>query len=370
MDKLGLLPLVRKLQLWEDPVYHSLFSKSRFSCWTLRHFWALTKVQELGIDYLDIPRFMSRIRRYFKHLFPTVRSLSLGAPKGSRRQIIYFIGLFQHLEDLRLLYSILDPQDKPADDATPAPLFTPPLRGRLTVIGLKNAGLLKEMIARFGGIRFRYMDIYDVEGMRLLLDACAKTLETLRLDPTDPRGEQHFLKFTQVLADIFAASFSHCDFDLSRNKSLRTLEVRAWYLDRLSLLTNALSAITSTVFSEVTVFYQNFDEVEEVSAYYRRFEVLQAMHSVWAFQLVLCAHVRSYGGEYSVRTLEEAVAAEKEKWGVVFFPNRWCFTDRGRPCINSIAIPCSHYKLHDDWSGVTVGEWQSRVGYLGITNPG
>ena len=43
------------------------------------------------------------------------------------------------------------------------------------MIGFKNAGLL-EMIDLFGGVRFCYEDIYDVEGMRLLLDACAKTL--------------------------------------------------------------------------------------------------------------------------------------------------------------------------------------------------
>ena len=70
---------------------------------------------------------MSRIRRYFKYLFPTIRSLSLKAPKGSYRQIIYFTGLFRHLEDLKLLYNY-DPQDEPADNATPIPPFTPPLR--------------------------------------------------------------------------------------------------------------------------------------------------------------------------------------------------------------------------------------------------
>ena len=119
----------------------------------------------------------------------------------------------------------------------------------------------------------------------------------------------------QVLADIFAASFALWDFDLSRNQSLRTLDVRARYLDSSSLLTYALSVIASTAFSEVTVFYQNFDEVEEVSAHHRRFEVLQAMHSVRAFQLVLCAHVRNYGGGYPVRTLKEALEAEKAKMG-------------------------------------------------------
>ena len=32
------------------------------------------------------------------------------------------------------------------------------------------------------------MDICNVNGMPLLLDACAKTSKTLRLYPTDPRG--------------------------------------------------------------------------------------------------------------------------------------------------------------------------------------
>ena len=140
---------------------------------------------------------MPRIRRYFKHLSPTVRSLSLRAPTGSRREVIYFIGLFQHLEDLKLLYHSddflydrRDSQFEPANDhATLIPPFIPPLRGRITVIGLNRMGLLKEMIDLFGGIRFCYMDIYNVAETQLLLSACAKTLKTLRLYPTDPHGE-------------------------------------------------------------------------------------------------------------------------------------------------------------------------------------
>ena len=49
--------------------------------------------------------------------------------------------------------------------------------------------LLKGMIDLFEGIRFRRMLLYDVDGMRLLLGACAKTLEGLMLYSTDPRGE-------------------------------------------------------------------------------------------------------------------------------------------------------------------------------------
>ena len=57
-----------------------------------------------------------------------------------------------------------------------------------------NVDLLKDMIDLFGGIRFRHMVLYDVPWMRRLLDACAKTLESVVLNPTDPVGEQLSLK--------------------------------------------------------------------------------------------------------------------------------------------------------------------------------
>jgi hypothetical protein len=60
----------------------------------LRQFSSLTNVQELILNDLDIPGFMPQIQRYFNHFLPTVRSLALLEPKGPRRQIIFFIGLF------------------------------------------------------------------------------------------------------------------------------------------------------------------------------------------------------------------------------------------------------------------------------------
>ena len=53
----------------------------------------------------------------------------------------------------------------------------------------RRVELLEDMIGLFGGIRFRSMDLFDVEGTRLLLNACAETLETLRLHQNDPRCE-------------------------------------------------------------------------------------------------------------------------------------------------------------------------------------
>lgn len=79
----------------------------------------------------------------------------------------------------------------------------------------------------FGGNRFRSMDLFNVEGMPLLLDVCAKTLETLRLYPDDPRGEDFSPKYVRSLAENLAAGSSLHRFDLSRNQSLRALQATA-----------------------------------------------------------------------------------------------------------------------------------------------
>ena len=195
--KFGLLPLVKTFKVRGkhlrplnvfSPVVGG-FSPRLFNRRILRQFSALTNVQELGIEYLDIPKFMPGIRQYFGHFSPTVRSLALREPKGSRRQILYFVGLFQHLEDLELIYDRLDFQEESVDDLGLIPPSIPPLRGRLKLRHFARVELLKDMIDLFGGVRFHRMDLCDVYGMRLLLDACAKTLETLRVYPIDPRCE-------------------------------------------------------------------------------------------------------------------------------------------------------------------------------------
>ena len=197
--KLGLLPLVQKFQVYRrDPKNFLEFSPERFNHRTLRQFLALTNVQELVIDCLDIPGFMPNIQLHFSHFFPTLRSLTMGEPKGSRRQVIYFIGLFQHLEDLEILYDKAGPEERPEDDLTLVPSFVPPLRGRLAMHST-SVDLLKDMIGLFRGIRSCYLDISNVDGTPLLLDACAETLETLRLHPSDSHGEGYSLSNAQVL---------------------------------------------------------------------------------------------------------------------------------------------------------------------------
>ena len=340
MHELGLLPLVKEFQLQiHDPVGFDVFSPELFNRHTLRQFSALANVQELGIGNLDIHKFMPNIRRYFGHFLPTVRSLTLREPRGSCRQVLYFIGLFQHLDDLKLLHYWVDFQEGPTSDLTLVPPFAPPLRGRLTMMCIGSAEFLKDMIDLFGGIRFRYMDLYLVDGMQLLLGACAETLEILRLYPTDPVGEEASPDDTQVLADNFSVSFSLGDFDLSQNKSLRALEVTSSSVlgGEPNFLTYVLSTIASPAFSKVVIIYRDYDfggvgskwslfpyafylrskdeEEKEALQRHMQFELFRKMHRVRGFQLVLCADVFDNVVEYAMEVLEQTVAAEKVEGG-------------------------------------------------------
>jgi len=182
LRELGLLPLVKKLHIHPQS---RCIAMSGFSPEKFHQLSALTNLQELGIEHLNISECILKFRRHFGHFLPTLRSLTLRQPKCSRRQIIYFIGLFQHLEDLKLVFSSipgLNFQEEPADEPMLTPYFTPPLRGRLTMRFSEEVEFLKDMISIFDGLRFHYMDLIQVDGTRLLLDACAGTLETLRLD--------------------------------------------------------------------------------------------------------------------------------------------------------------------------------------------
>jgi hypothetical protein len=149
----------------------------------------LNNIRELRIGFLDIPSFIPAIRKYFDHFLPTVRSLALESPKGSRRQIIFFIGLFQDLQNLSIYDNAFSHSGGQPEDLTLVPSFSPPLRGRLVAWRVKRGGLFRDMAGLFGGIKFSQMNLLDVEETEFLLTACSKTLWTLQLHPTDPRGE-------------------------------------------------------------------------------------------------------------------------------------------------------------------------------------
>ena len=186
MHALGLLPFVKQLYVLSDS---EEFSPKLFNWRILHQLSALTNVQHLGIEMLDIPSFMPRIRRYFRPFLPTVRSLHLGKPRGSDRQIIFFIGLFQQLENLSLI-SRRFYNEEPEEDLTLIPPFHPPLRGQLLAHDWTKPGFFQALARSFGGLRFKAMDILNIGETRFLLRTCAKTLQVLQLHSTDSLGEQ------------------------------------------------------------------------------------------------------------------------------------------------------------------------------------
>ena len=187
---LGLLPLVKRLRIRLRLYSGNEFIPEWLGRRTLRYFSALTNLQELGIDDLQLSRFMPNIQQCFGHFSPTLRFLALRKPAGSCRQILYFIGLFPNLQDLKFHYSFPTDGQGSTADAALVPLSVPPLRGRLTLASFTRKGLVRDMITYFGGLRFRSMDLFEVRCARLLLYECRKTLETSRLYPNDPYSEE------------------------------------------------------------------------------------------------------------------------------------------------------------------------------------
>lgn len=182
--RLGLLPIFKQLCIRDIT-----FTPEKIGIFTLYYFSKLKSLQELGIDRLDLPAFIPQVKRYFEHFAISLRFLALKDPKGSSRQILYFIGFFPNLQDLNICYSYTTKEEDTTADPTPNPSHKPPLCGRLTLRCFAREKLVQGMITHFGGLRFRFMELFEVACAKLLLDACAKTLETLRLDATDSYGE-------------------------------------------------------------------------------------------------------------------------------------------------------------------------------------
>ena len=182
MHKLKLLPFVKQLCIRQTDD----FTPKQLSSFYSRYSEAFKDLQELGIDHLRVSEFVNK--RGFKHFAPILRFLALKDPRGSSREILYFIGLFPNLQDLKIHDPVIEEEKENTANSTLVPPSIPPLRGWLILAGLTGK-LVTDLIALFGKGSFRHMDLFMVNGAQQLLDWGANTLETLRLYPTDPYGE-------------------------------------------------------------------------------------------------------------------------------------------------------------------------------------
>ena len=191
LAKARLLPFVKRL--WIQQHLDTWFLPKNFSARSLSYFSALTNLQELGVDGLGLHAFTPQAQLYFGHFAPTLRSLILRRPRGTRSELICFLGLFQNLDDLKLVYDYNLVREM-APGTAPVPRSAPSLRGRLVLMHwIGEQHFLRDLSALSGGLRFRYVDMIDVERgcARLLLESCAESLETLRLYPVDLTCECH-----------------------------------------------------------------------------------------------------------------------------------------------------------------------------------
>lgn len=183
--RLGFLAFVQRLEFERETLADRWVTPAIFDSRSMQYFRAMVNLQELKIADLDFAKFWAGFEKYLGHFSPTLRSIALSRPNGTRRQLLDFFRLFPMLDDIEIscydarwgAYEALDDQLVPV---------TGGLRGRLTLDTFGEEELLKDMIIAFGGMRFTSMDLRDVlRGMPLLLEACGKTLKTLRISMDD-----------------------------------------------------------------------------------------------------------------------------------------------------------------------------------------
>ena len=324
------------------------FTPERLDKHNLRYFSALKNLQELGIDDLHVSSFMPNLKRCFGHLSPTLRFLALKSPKGSSREIVYFIGLFPHLQDLKLHYPFLRYGEEEIADITLVPLCSPPLRGWLTLTSFTREQIVKDMITLFGGLRFHQMDLFEVKCLPLLLEKCAETLESLRLYPTDPYGDVLFFKGEEVDSTWLSVEKGFgFRFDLSQNKALRTLETTATSIASAGgtapeFLKTVLSSVTSPGLLDVVVIYRyrdlgGFDHCPTCSPdpvcfrhyfvfplehFQMQLRAIREMHNARKFQLVFCADVLGCMEDIGMLRLGSAVRKEEKNGGFEYLACR------------------------------------------------
>ena len=182
MFKLGLLPFVEELNFRGTLDRGPWVVPAVFDSRSMRCFRAMVNLQELNIGQLDFYKLPAGFGKYLGHFAPTLRSVALARTRGARRQLLDFFRLFPKLDDIEITHYSAKREAYEPLDAQLVPI-NGGLRGTLILKEFEenDPGLLEDMIVAFGGMRFTSMDLWKTTGTRLLLGACANTLEVLRI---------------------------------------------------------------------------------------------------------------------------------------------------------------------------------------------
>ena len=319
LDEMRLLSCVKRLR-----IIHCVSPPPEiFNAKGLDYFSALTNVQELGFDELDLHSFNPKAQMYLGHFIPRLRYLALRKPRGTYRQLLYFLGLFPNLDDFKLTHDRCWKSSPPH----PVPVMqpAPSLRGKLTLIAFHGEELLRDLSKLCGGLRFYHMDLVGAEGSRLLLDTCTETLETLRVHP----AQWHRIGkggISLALARLSHQPTGNRDvilraFGLSNSRSLRTLEIEITLTNTdscgygMRFLGELLSTVTSPVFSYVVILIR--DDINNTHFLrYSLFSAVRDMSEVRPFRLVFRLGKLPLDGEGNRERLKGLIEAEVAKGGL------------------------------------------------------
>ena len=182
LHALGLMPLVKEIRVEQWGGVGTWFVPHALNLNALRYFSAFANVHTLKIQNFEICRFIPGIERYFVHFSPTLRSVTLYDPYGTPRQLAHFLSLFPNLDDVEILRICASAPSTTVPDAELVPVSAPKLQGRLTLYTFDSVEVWTHMITSCGGLRFRHLDLRgSANCVSTLLEACADTLETLKL---------------------------------------------------------------------------------------------------------------------------------------------------------------------------------------------
>ena len=182
LHKLDLLKFVKEVQFEKAMFGTPWLVPAIFDPESLQYFCELKNLQDLTIADLDFSHFPMGVGKYWGHFSPTLRSMALISPRGTRRQLLDFMRLFPKLDHVKISnYRGGGGEYKAV--GTPLVPTEGGLRGGLTLKNFGDEGLLKDMAVVYGGMRFSFMDLDDVQGVRFVLETCADTLEAVRIHP-------------------------------------------------------------------------------------------------------------------------------------------------------------------------------------------
>lgn len=182
---LALTHIVKEIRVEQSWGLGASFTPPIFSQSDLRYFSAFSNVYTLKLQNLEIYRFIQDIQRYFGHFSPTLRSMTLLNPNCTPQQLSHFLSSFQNLDDIEIEGGRTHIPNETTPDTELVPLSAPKLQGRLVLRDFRWVETWTHLVTSCGGLRFHHVDLRkSASCVPTLLEACADTLETVRLNPT------------------------------------------------------------------------------------------------------------------------------------------------------------------------------------------